>query len=136
MCIDYWQLYARTRKNKYPLPQITNLLEQLSGARVFTKMDLRGAYHLLRVAAGHECKTTFNIDMALSNSRIPRHAIWFHKRSFYNSKHIDKFVKVYLDDILVYSRNFSSKTRFTSPRFNLKQANALSINLQSNIWVT
>ena len=59
MCIDYRQLNLRTKKNKYPLPSINFLLEQLAGASTFSKIDLRGAYHLLRVAAGHEWKTTF-----------------------------------------------------------------------------
>ena len=57
MCIDYRQLNMRTKKNKYPIPPINTLLERISGAKVFSKFDLRGAYHLLRVKAGHEWKT-------------------------------------------------------------------------------
>lgn len=111
MCIDYRQLNSRTRKNKYPLPQISNLLEQLSGARIFTKMDLRGAYHLLRIAAGHESKTTFRcrygafefLVMPFGLTNAPSTFQHFINDVFH--KHIDKFVIVYLDDILVYSRN-------------------------------
>lgn len=53
-CIDYRELNAITIKNRYPLPVISILLDQVKGARWFTKLDLRGTYHLVRVRAGNE----------------------------------------------------------------------------------
>lgn len=58
-CMDYQGLNKVTKKNRYPLPLIFGLLEQLGRARIFTKIDLRGAYNLLRIKKGDEWKTTF-----------------------------------------------------------------------------
>lgn len=109
MCIDYRQLNSRTRKNKYPIPAINHLLERLSQAQVFTKFDLRGAYHLLRIAAGHEWKTTFRcrygafefLVMPFGLTNAPSSFQHFVNDVFH--EHLDKFIIVYLDDILIYS---------------------------------
>ena len=60
-CIDYRGLNDITVKNRYPLPLISSAFEQLEGASVFTKLDLRNAYHLVRIREGDECKTAFNM---------------------------------------------------------------------------
>lgn len=59
-CIDYRGLNNITIKNKYPLPLLTSAYELLQGATVFTKLDLRNAYHLVRIREGDEWKTAFN----------------------------------------------------------------------------
>ena len=59
LCIDYRGLNAITRKDKYPLPLITDLLDAPCQARIYTKIDLKHAYHLVRIAEGHEWKTAF-----------------------------------------------------------------------------
>ena len=58
-CIDYRGLNNITRKNKYPLPLMSTAFERLQGATVFTKLDLRNAYHLVRIRDGDEWKTAF-----------------------------------------------------------------------------
>jgi hypothetical protein len=58
-CIDYRDLNSMTIKDRYPLPLISNLLDQLKTARIFTKIDLRSAYHLVRIKPGDEWKTAF-----------------------------------------------------------------------------
>ena len=111
MCIDYRQLNLRTKKNKYPLPPINFLLEQLAGAKVFTKIDLRGAYHLLRIADGDEWKTTFRcrygsfefLVMPFGLTNAP--SAFQHLINDVLRPHLDRFVIAYLDDILIYSAN-------------------------------
>ena len=59
LCIDYRELNKRTSKNKYPLPRIDNLFDQLKGARYFSKFDLRSSYHQLKVRKEDIPKTAF-----------------------------------------------------------------------------
>ena len=59
-CIDYWGINEITVKNRYPLPQMTTAFELLQGATLFTKLDLRNAYHLVCIREGDEWKTAFN----------------------------------------------------------------------------
>ncbi|KAK8684186.1 hypothetical protein V6N13_040216 [Hibiscus sabdariffa] len=84
MCIDYRQLNKMTVKNKYPLPWIDNLFDQLRGASVFSKIDLRSRYYHLKVREQDVLKTAFCTSV-------------FHE-------YLDLFVVVFIDDILVYSQ--------------------------------
>ena len=59
MCVDYWGLNAVTVKNKYPLPLVDELLDQLYGARFFTKIDLRSGYHQVCINADDDPKLAF-----------------------------------------------------------------------------
>lgn len=58
LCIDYRAMYKVTIKNKYPVPLVANLFDQLEGAKYFTKLDLRSGYYQVRIAEGEEPKTT------------------------------------------------------------------------------
>lgn len=113
-CIDYRDLNALTIKNRYPLPLVTSLLDQLRGARIFTKIDLRGAYNLLRMRPGDEWKTAFRtrfghfeyLVMPFGLTNAP--AIFQHLMNDIFRDFLDKFVVIYLDDILIFSPDEAS----------------------------
>ncbi|XP_057714608.1 uncharacterized protein lrfn5a isoform X1 [Corythoichthys intestinalis] len=113
-CIDYRRLNDITVKNRYPLPLMSSVFDQLQKARVFTKLDLRSAYHLVRIREGDEWKTAFNtpdghyeylvMPFGLTNAPVFFQALINDVlRDF-----LDRFVFVYLDDILIYSPDITT----------------------------
>jgi len=109
LCVDYRGLNEITVKNRYPLPLIQETLARLSKAKWFTKLNLRGAYNLLRIAEGEEWKTAFRtryghfehnvMPFGLTNAPASfQHLINDTFRDF-----LDVFCTAYLDDILIYS---------------------------------
>ena len=111
LCVDYRGLNAITVKNRYPLPLISQLLDQLSKASVFTKIDLRGAYNLVRIKAGDEWKTAFRTRyghfeyavMPFGLTNAP--AVFQHMMNDIFREYLDHFVVIYLDDLLIFSKN-------------------------------
>ncbi|KAL0154063.1 hypothetical protein M9458_050637 [Cirrhinus mrigala] len=110
-CIDYRGLNEVTVKYRYPLPLIPAALEQLRKARYFTKLDLRSAYNLIRIKKGDEWKTAFStttghyeyrvMPFGLSNSPSIFQAL---VNDVFRGE-LNRYVIVYIDDILVYSEN-------------------------------
>jgi len=64
VCVDYWALNHVTKKDRYPLPVIGEALDRLQTAKYYTKLDIKGAYHNVRIKAGDEWKTTFTTKYA------------------------------------------------------------------------
>ncbi|CAA7268135.1 unnamed protein product [Cyclocybe aegerita] len=114
LCVDYRGLNKVTKKDHYPLLLISDLLDAPGKAKVFTKIDLRHAYHLVRIADRDKWKTTFQTRygsfewrvMPLSLSNAPAAFQRFMNNIF--SDLIDISVIVYLDDILIYSSDLAS----------------------------
>jgi hypothetical protein len=111
LCVDYGPLNAVTIKNKYPLPRIDILFDQLAGAQMFSKIDLRSSYHQIRIRDEDILKTAFStryglyeylgISFGLTNA--PTHFMYLMNSVF--MPELDKFVVVFIDDILVYSKS-------------------------------
>jgi hypothetical protein len=110
LCIDFRQLNKVTDKNKYPLPRIDDLFDQLKDAKIFSKIDLRSGYHQVRIKDEDISKTTFRtryghydftvVSFGLSNAPVVFMCLM--NGVFIN--YLDKFVIVFLDNILVYSK--------------------------------
>ena len=112
LCVDYRKLNDITIKNRYPLPNISELENRLQGAKYFTKFDLRGAYNLIRMKEGEKWKTTFRtrfehyeytmmsfelINVSTTCQEMINDAL---------RQYLDIFVTAYLDDILVFSKTY------------------------------
>jgi hypothetical protein len=110
LCTGYRQLKKMTIKNKYPLPRINDLFDQVCGANIFSKLDLRSSYHQVRIKDEDINKPAFQtryghyefvvIPFGLTNS--PTTFMCLMNNIF--SQYLDKFLVVFIDDILVYSK--------------------------------
>jgi hypothetical protein len=117
LCVDYRPLNAVTIKNKYSLPRSDVLFDQLVGDKVFSKLDLRSGYHQIKIRASDIPKTAFStryglyeyLVMSFRLTNAPAYFLYLLNSVF--MPELDKFVVVFIDDILVYSKNEAEHTK-------------------------
>ncbi|GJV17215.1 putative reverse transcriptase domain-containing protein [Tanacetum coccineum] len=110
MCFDYRELNKLRMKNRYPLLMIDDLFDQLQGSSVYSKIDLRSGYHQLRVCKGDIPKTAFRTHYGYEFQVMPfgllnAPAVFMDLMNRVCKPYLDKFVIVFIDDILIYSKN-------------------------------
>jgi len=111
LCVDHRPLNAVTIKNKYALPRIDILFDQLAGAKVFSKIDLRSGYHQIKIRLQDIPKTAFStryglfeyLVMSSGLTNAPAYFMYLMNSVF--MPELDKFIVVFIDDILIYSKN-------------------------------
>jgi hypothetical protein len=111
MCVYYRSLNEVTIKNKYPLPRMDDLFDQLTGAKYFSKVDLRSGYHQLKIRESNIPKNAFVTRygqyeftvMSFGFTNAPAHFMNLTNKVF--MEELDKFVVIFIDDILVYSKS-------------------------------
>jgi hypothetical protein len=114
LCVDYGGLNEGTIKNRYPLPLLYETLLCLQKAKYFTKLDIHGAYNLVRMAEGEEWKTAFRTWYGLFESLVMPFGLTNIPASFQHfindvlQHYLDLFVTAYLDDIHIYSDNLDN----------------------------
>jgi len=124
MCIDYRSLNEVTIKNKYPLPRIDDLFDQLKDAKYFSKIDLRSGYYQLKIWLSDIPKTTFVTRygqyefavMPFGITNAPTYFMNLMNKIF--MEELDKFVVVFIDDILIYSRSAEEHEQHLTVRLN------------------
>ena len=131
MCVDYRDLNRITIKNSYPLPRVEELFDRLQGAKYFSKIDLRSGYHQVRIHPDDVNKTAFRtryghyeflvLPFGLTNAP----ATFMHLMQSIFEPHLDSFVIVFLDDILIFSKTIEDHKQHVRKVLELLRANQL-----------
>ncbi|CUA71631.1 Transposon Tf2-11 polyprotein [Rhizoctonia solani] len=131
LVVDYRKLNEATKKNSYPLPRQDDLLAKIQGAKIFTKLDLRWGYNNVRVKEGDEWKTAFRTKYGLFETKVMPFGLTNAPAAFQHFMNdilrdlLDVTVIVYLDDILIFSKNPGEHTAHVKEVLKRLQENQL-----------
>jgi hypothetical protein len=132
-CIVYRYLNAITLKNRYPLPIIDELLDELSGAAWFTSLDLRAGYHQIRLAEGEEHKTTFQTNQGHYEFMVMPYGLTSAPATFQNAMNkifaplLRRCALVFIDDILIYTKTLQEHQEHLRAVFQLLTEHQLKV---------
>ena len=140
LCVDYRQLNKLTILNKYPLPLMTELRERVAGATVFTKLDLKDGYHLIRIRKGDEWKTAFRTRYGHYEYKVMPFGLVNAPATFQAMMNtilrefLDHGVVVYLDDILIYSKTLEDHKALIKQVLAWLEQHDLAISLKKSVF--
>lgn len=142
LCIDYREINKITVRNRYPLPRIDDLFDQLRGASVFSKIDLRFGYHQLRITEEDIPKTAFRtryghfefVVMPFGLTNAP--AAFMDLMQRYFKPYLDQFVVIFIDDILIYSKSHEEHEKHLREALGVLRKNKLYAKLRKcEFWL-